>query len=162
MRLFNIRAVIKVQWFFDILIVLCSVSVIGMFFYSFESGSGIFKSVRVVVVLAISAFVINAALNIKIAIPEIKADYNIDTDRYLSGVKKVLCQGLEENIKAEIENIYPDAKPEVYVISTLTDEYRLDISYVSVRVKQGNETKIKKIISQSCGIEKNVISVEKE
>ncbi len=149
------------KWFFDMLILMCSVSVMGIFFFSLEGKGSIFRSVRIVTVLALSAFIVNSLLNVKITMPEITFGYNEETDRYSDGVKKVLCESLKENIKAEINSIYPDAEPEVYVISSINNEYRLDISYVSVTVKQGNVSKIKKIIEESCGIEKDIISVEK-
>ena len=149
------------EWFFDVMIMLCSVSVMGMFLFSLEGKGSIFKSVRTVSVLVISILVINSMLNVKIPLPEFESDYNAEVERYSDGVRKALCESLGMNIKAEIESIYPDAEAEVYVISDLTNEYRLDISYVSVTVKTGNVFKIKKLIEESCGIENDIISVEK-
>ena len=149
------------EWFFDVMIMLCSVSVMGMFLFSLEGKGSIFKSVRTVSVLVLSILVINSMLNVKIPLPEFESDYNAEVERYSDGVRKALCESLGMNIKAEIESIYPDAEAEVYVISDLTNEYRLDISYVSVTVKTGNVFKIKKLIEESCGIENDIISVEK-
>ena len=149
------------QWFFDILLLVCVISIAGMFFISLEGAGGIFKTAKTAALIVLGAFFINSVFNIKITMPDIKSDYISETDYYSDGVKTAFSENLENSIKTEIEKLYPGSEPCVYVVLDLNKDYKFDIFYVSVALKKGNIAKVKKIISQNCGIDESLISVEK-